>query len=113
MGRRRLDEWLSPSEFLPDRTGSLPRGRDCEDFALLKYALLEQEGVSPENMKIVILRSKDPANPIHAALLVDDPQTKQRYLLDNRNVERHREFPKYDPEDTPLAYISESHICEF
>jgi len=43
-----VDDWQTPQETFDKRTG------DCEDFAILKYAILLNSGYSEENLKLVI-----------------------------------------------------------
>jgi len=56
------DYWATPREFFRN-------GGDCEDYAIAKYAILEQLGWPPERMWIVVLR-ETMISPIHAVLMV-------------------------------------------
>ncbi len=71
------DHWSSPFETL--QTG---RG-DCEDYAIVKYLALLQAGLSPADVKIVILKNLAPAED-HAAVAarVDGAWL----ILDNRKL---------------------------
>ena len=69
------DHWSPPFETLRTRRG------DCEDYAIVKYVALLQAGLSPDDVKIVILENLLP-NEDHAAVAarVDG----QWLILDNR-----------------------------
>jgi len=69
------DHWSPPFETLRTRRG------DCEDYAIVKYVALLQAGLSPDDVKIVILGNLLP-NEDHAAVAarVDG----QWLILDNR-----------------------------
>jgi|GEM_PF-1265239 len=80
--------WASPVETLTKRAG------DCEDYAILKYALLRDLGVKDEDMRIVVLRDTA-ARQYHAVLSV---RHKGDWLiLDNRfsRVRFERDLPHY------------------
>ena len=62
----RLDYWATPQEFIDNRGG------DCEDFAIYKNSLLNNQG----EYWLVIDRATDQA---HAVLVIDN-----RYVLDQR-----------------------------
>ena len=47
-----VDYWATPEEILERRAG------DCEDYAILKMALLRELGVSASDMAIVVLRDE-------------------------------------------------------
>lgn len=82
--------WASPAETLSHRAG------DCEDFAILKYALLRDLGVSDADMRIVVLRD-EAVRQFHAVLTV---RHKGKWLvLDNRfsRVRFERDLPHYKP----------------
>jgi predicted transglutaminase-like cysteine proteinase len=61
------DYWAAPAEFLA-------RGGDCEDFAIAKYLLLREAGVSPSRMRLAIGR-------YHAVLLVKEDG--REFVLEN------------------------------
>jgi predicted transglutaminase-like cysteine proteinase len=69
--------WTSPLVTLAAGAG------DCKQFAVLKYAALEDAGVAPDDLRIVILRQR--ARPeSHAVVAVRD---EGRWLiLDNRSL---------------------------
>jgi predicted transglutaminase-like cysteine proteinase len=71
------DRWSPPLETLQTHRG------DCEDYAIVKYAALLQAGLSPDDMKIVILRNFV-RNEDHAVLAarVDG----EWLILDDRNL---------------------------
>lgn len=80
--------WASPSETLGRLAG------DCEDYAILKYALLRDLGVKDEDMRIVVLRDTA-VRQYHAVLTV---RHKNNWLvLDNRfsRVRFERDLPNY------------------
>jgi predicted transglutaminase-like cysteine proteinase len=71
------DHWSPPFETLQTHRG------DCEDYAIVKYVALLQAGMSPDAVRIVILRNLLP-NEDHAvvAARVDG----QWLILDNRRL---------------------------
>jgi predicted transglutaminase-like cysteine proteinase len=71
------DHWSPPFETLQTRRG------DCEDYAIVKYVALLQAGLSPDDVRIVIVRNLLP-NEDHAvvAARVDG----QWLILDNRRL---------------------------
>jgi predicted transglutaminase-like cysteine proteinase len=93
--------WLSPSGFL---NATPETGRDCEDYALYKYALLRQAGIEKENMSIAIVKNN---NEIHVVLVVRDPDTGKFYVLDNLsgNIKSYNKNYKY------LYRVQEDKIC--
>jgi predicted transglutaminase-like cysteine proteinase len=72
-----VDRWSPPFETLQTHRG------DCEDYAIVKYVALLQAGLSPADVRIVILRNLLP-NEDHAvvAARVDG----QWLILDNRRL---------------------------
>nr|WP_319382597.1 transglutaminase-like cysteine peptidase [uncultured Roseibium sp.] len=82
--------WASPTETLAHRAG------DCEDFAILKYALLRDLGIADEDMRIVVLRDAA-LRQFHAVLTVR--HKGQWLILDNRfsRVRFERDLPHYKP----------------
>lgn len=80
--------WASPVETLTRRAG------DCEDYAILKYALLRDLGVKDEDMRIVVLRDTA-ARQYHAVLSVR--HNGKWLILDNRfsRVRFERDLPHY------------------
>lgn len=80
--------WASPVESLTRRAG------DCEDYAILKYALLRDLGVKDKDMRLVALRDTA-ARQHHAVLSV---RTSGSWMiLDNRfsRVRFERDLPHY------------------
>lgn len=82
--------WASPVEALTKRAG------DCEDYAILKYALLRDLGVKDADMRIVVLM--DTAARQHHAVLSVRHDGKW-LILDNRfsRVRFERDLPHYRP----------------
>jgi predicted transglutaminase-like cysteine proteinase len=71
------DHWSSPFETLHSNRG------DCEDYAIVKYAVLLEAGVSKDNLRIVILRNILPSEH-HATVAV---RADAKWLiLDNRTL---------------------------
>ncbi len=58
----RSDYWATPDQFFA-------RGGDCEDFAIAKYTILKQLGVSESRMRLAIVHDKIKNIP-HAILIV-------------------------------------------
>jgi len=85
----RPDYWAAPAEFFN-------AGGDCEDFAIAKYFSLKLLGISPEAMRIVILRDKR-RNTNHAVLTVE--HEGETLMLDSieRAVMPWREARHYSP----------------
>lgn len=84
------DKWSSPLATL-----KLGKG-DCEDYAILKYRLLAEAGVSTKDLRIVLVR--DTAFRIDHAVLA--ARTGERwFILDNRRSGFHveRDLPHYMP----------------
>lgn len=83
------DDWRAPWEFLTSQG-------DCEEYALTKYVSLRHLGVSPERLRIVIVRDEGRKH-YHAvlALYLDDDVL----ILDNRAdiVASHREVKHLKP----------------
>ena len=72
-----IDVWSSPLATFASGAG------DCEDYAIAKFAALRMAGVSPENIRIVVLRDVLHGEN-HAAVLA---QLDGRWLmLDNRRM---------------------------
>jgi predicted transglutaminase-like cysteine proteinase len=71
------DKWTSPLATLAAGAG------DCKQFAVLKYAALEDAGLAPDDLRIVILQLR--ARPeSHAVVAVRE---EGRWLiLDNRSL---------------------------
>jgi predicted transglutaminase-like cysteine proteinase len=86
----RLDQWSPPSETLKSGFG------DCEDYALLKMAVLESQGFSLKDMTVVILYDKK-RHFYHAVLSVEVQGT--HYILDNMRdqVLADSRLPDYQP----------------
>lgn len=86
----RLDQWSSPSQTLKSGFG------DCEDYALLKMAVLESQGFALQDMTVVILYDKK-RHFYHAVLSVDVQGT--HYILDNMRdqVLADSRLPDYQP----------------
>lgn len=71
----RDDYWGAPREFFEKGGG------DCEDFAIVKYALLRDLGVPEESMRVSVVYDRE-LERMHALLAVDtDDDT---FFLDNQ-----------------------------
>ncbi len=68
------DYWATPRQLMT-------RGGDCEDYAIAKYLALRALGVSPEEMRIVVLQDQETHRP-HAILVVY--HEGRAYALDNQ-----------------------------
>jgi predicted transglutaminase-like cysteine proteinase len=97
--------WASPVESLTRRAG------DCEDYAILKYALLRDLGVADADMRIVVLRDTA-ARQHHAVLSVR--HNGKWLILDNRfsRVRFERDLPHYQVLYTVNAAGEWSHVPE-
>lgn len=95
--------WASPAESLSRRAG------DCEDYAILKYALLRDLGVADADMRIVVLRDTA-ARQHHAVLSVRHNGTW--LILDNRfsRVRFERDLPNYQALYSVNAAGAWSHV---
>lgn len=85
-----VDRWAGPAQ-------TLARGfADCEDYALLKMALLAERGVEPAAMTLVVLRDRS-REAYHAVLAVQIGG--ERLILDNleASVRRDTELAHYMP----------------
>lgn len=79
---KKLDYWAAGSE-------TINRGRgDCEDFAILKHALLIKAGIPSKSLSLVILKDKS-RGLYHAVLAVST--NKGHFILDNLNDEVYRD----------------------
>lgn len=86
----RLDHWAMPAETLLSGIG------DCEDYAILKMAMLKQAGVPDRAMSIVVLKDTD-RQLYHAVLTI---RTNAGFLiLDNvrDQVLFDDDLPQYAP----------------
>ena len=72
----RMDYWASPSETIKRRFG------DCEDYVILKMALLKEMGVPTKAMSMIVLRDTS-RNLYHAVLGINT--NKGTLILDNLN----------------------------
>lgn len=77
-----LDHWADGAETMRMGAG------DCEDFAILKMALLREMGVPARSMSLVILRDTA-RNLYHAVLAVST--NKGHFILDNVRNEVYRD----------------------
>lgn len=85
-----IDYWATPQEILKRRAG------DCEDYAILKMALLRELGVAETDMAVVVLRDER-RGVYHAVLSL---RTASGHLiLDNvrDDILSDRELPHYLP----------------
>jgi predicted transglutaminase-like cysteine proteinase len=71
------DFWASPLQTLGNGAG------DCEDYAVVKYAALRELGVSPDDLRLVIVQDKK-REIGHAVVAVR--QENRWLILDNRTM---------------------------
>lgn len=87
--------WTSPLDTLAAGFG------DCKNYALLKYAALVDVGISPNDLRLVIVRSKAFKDDTHAMVAV---RNQARWLiLDSRSsviAESSELLDYYEPEFT-------------
>lgn len=85
-----VDHWATPGETLARRSG------DCEDYAILKMALLARLGVPASSMSVVVLRDES-RDLFHAVLSLRT--NKGHLILDNVHdrVLVDRDLPHYLP----------------
>lgn len=85
-------KWRSPLAILARSSG------DCKHYAVLKYAMLRELGVSPDALKIIVVEVRS-IHQLHAVLSVR--AEKDRWLLlDNRTlmlIESSMALDYYDP----------------
>jgi predicted transglutaminase-like cysteine proteinase len=91
------DYWETPYEFFV-------YSGDCEDFAITKYLTLKQSGISPDQMRIVVLQDNN-LNLLHSVLAVRIED--ETYILDNQfsQVMTDRAIHHYQP----IYSINEHH----
>lgn len=89
------DYWASPNEFI-EKAG------DCEDYAIMKYLSLRDLGVSPDHLRIVVVRDRV-RQIAHAVLAVYVDQ--QIFILDNFN-------DKALPQESVQQYVPQFSINE-
>lgn len=87
---RVVDYWAMPSQTLSSGIG------DCEDYAILKMAVLAKAGVPANSMSLVVLRDER-RGVYHAVLAIRT--SAGSYILDNLNsaVLRDVDLPDYMP----------------
>jgi predicted transglutaminase-like cysteine proteinase len=86
------DEWRSPLAILSRGSG------DCKHYAVLKYAMLKELGLSADALKIIIVEVRS-SHQLHAILAVR-AEKGHWLLLDNRTlmlVESSMALGYYDP----------------
>jgi predicted transglutaminase-like cysteine proteinase len=71
------DYWASPLQTLGSEAG------DCEDYAIVKYAVLRDLGISPTDLRLVIVQD-GMHHAVHAVLAVHDDD--KWLVLDNRTM---------------------------
>ena len=67
------DYWATPMEFMK-------HSGDCEDYSIFKYVTLKAAGVSPDHIRLVVVKDTV-RNLAHAVLAVYTP--KDVYILDS------------------------------
>lgn len=84
-----VDYWAIPEEFLR-------KSGDCEDYAITKFFALVQLGISPDDMRVVVLKDKI-RNVDHAVLAVYVGE--EVYILDSNSpmVLSHSKYGHYQP----------------
>jgi len=83
--------WTSPLSALAAGVG------DCKQYAVLKYAVLEDAGFAPDDLRLVVVRVKSLRNN-HAVVAVR--HAGQWFILDNRTlavVESRKLLDYYQP----------------
>ena len=98
------DEWRSPLAILARSSG------DCKHYAVLKYAMLRELGVSPDALKILVVEVRS-IHQRHAILAVR-AENGRWLLLDNRTlmlVESSMALDYYDP----LYQLDENGVRQF
>jgi predicted transglutaminase-like cysteine proteinase len=83
--------WTSPLSALAAGVG------DCKQYAVLKYAVLEEAGFAPDDLRLVVVRVKSLRNN-HAVVAVR--HAGQWFILDNRTlavVESRKLLDYYEP----------------
>ena len=85
-----MDYWASPTETIKRKFG------DCEDYVILKMALLKEMGVPASAMSMIVLRDTS-RNLYHAVLGINT--NKGTLILDNlnQNVVFDSQLPQYLP----------------
>ena len=71
------DFWASPLQTLASESG------DCEDYAIVKYAVVRALGIAETDLRLMIVRD-DKHQTAHAVLAVRDEQ--EWLILDNRTM---------------------------
>lgn len=72
------DHWATLGEVLGKGAG------DAEDFVLAKYFTLLAMNTPPERLRLVYVRSRDDADPVHMVLAYFEANNQEPLLLDNR-----------------------------
>ena len=100
-----LDVWSSPLVTFPRGAG------DCEDYAIAKFIALRQAGVSPDDLRIVIMRDtiRDENHAVAAArldgrwLMLDN---RRMAMVDDTHVRNYRPLFSID-QYGPMQYVDE------
>lgn len=84
------DHWATPQETLRRQTG------DCEDYAILKLALLEELGVPAHSLSLTVLKN-EMLNAFHAVAAIETD--RGFFILDNMHdqVLRDIQIAHYTP----------------
>lgn len=87
---KKKDYWASANQTIKHGYG------DCEDYAILKHAMLLEAGVPASSMSLIVLKDTD-RNLYHAVLAVST--NKGHLILDNvaKNVYRDTSISNYQP----------------
>jgi predicted transglutaminase-like cysteine proteinase len=117
-----IDVWSSPLVTFAHGAG------DCEDYAIAKFAALLQAGVSPEDVRIVVMHDtiSGEDHAVAAARLdghwltldnrrmamIEDAQVRNYrplFVIDRDGVKRYQEMPAPAPEARDLVSQAASH----
>lgn len=104
----------APNDWNQPATTLLTGSGDCADYAIAKMALLQQLGVSAENMFLIVLRDESRSID-HAVLAVR--QNGTMYVLDNQTdmvlpAERLHDYRPILSYNGPFAWVYGSRISQ-
>ena len=103
-----MEQWGVPDRWSdPLETFTTGRG-DCEDYAIAKYVALTAAGISPEDVKLVVVRNTAAAED-HAVVAVRD--AGRWIILDNRWLTMVRDVEM--AKATPLFVLDDAGVAAF
>ena len=103
-----MEQWGVPDRWSdPLETFTTGRG-DCEDYAIAKYVALTAAGISPEDVKLVVVRNTAAAED-HAVVAVRDDG--RWIILDNRWLTMVRDIEM--AKATPLFVLDDAGVAAF